>query len=307
MLWINGSKALHGIFWTKSDPEQTLGIPEKKTNHAIAFGIYDPYDNWNDSLLNWDYKQYYLNWLYFDPKQFAEQIESTSQNEKIILIAEPWAKNENDLFTDIVNGVYDEEIAKLEQLLDLMPHSVYLSWGHEMDQDLTKRYPWSSADSTGFIKAYQYVFRKLNSSKIKWIWAPVGKYTCNRYYPGDQYVDIISLPVYALPKFDYEYYGRIRSFSESFSEKYNLINQHNKAVYLTEFGISGSYDFESFWLENAFKSFHDFPLLKTIIFFNSQDTEGAWGSDYETPDWSVNQEQVARLVHAIRLKHNESG
>ena len=302
MLWINGSKALHGIIWTKNEVAQTPAESEKIIYHTLDFGIYDPYNNWNDSLLQWDYKQYYLNWLYFEPDLFAKHIDSTSNHERIILIAEPWAKNENDLFTDITKGVYDKEIKKLDHLLDMINDTVYLSWGHEMDQDLTARYSWSSPDSTGFINAYKYVYNKITNEKVKWIWAPVGKHTCNRYYPGDKFVDIISLPIYAFPQFDFEYYGHIRSFSESFSEKYELIKHHKKPVYLTEFGIHGSYDFESFWLEHSFQSFNLFPLLKTIVFFNSKDTEGAWGKDYNTPDWSVNQEQVSVLVNQYR--HN---
>lgn len=165
-----------------------------------------------------------------------------------------------------------------------------------MDQDLTERYSWSAKDTKGYIDAYQYVHKRLNKDHIKWIWAPVGKKNCADYWPGDFFVDIIGLPIYSFPVFDYKYYGKIRSFKEAFGEKYDLVRSFNKPIFLIEFGVAGNYDFEAYWTREAFNQLHSFPLLKTIIFFNSKDQEGVWGEDYETPDWSINQELIKKLI-----------
>ncbi len=303
MIWFNGTKALNAILWNK--PTQgTIGQIAQTKNHekqALNFGIYDPYNSCSDSSISWEYSQLYITWLNFDRQMIEQKIKGIQQQgTKVILIIEPWAKLETPLFDDIVAGQYDTEINSIESLLKDVKDTVYVAWGHEMDQDLTTRYDWSSNNTEGYKAAYKYVHTKLNTAKIKWIWAPVGKNNCNDYWPGDAYVNMIGLPIYSFPDFDYKYYGKIRSFEEAFDEKYELVENHNKPIFLIEFGVSGSEDYKAYWLREAFKSFRKFELLKLVVFFNSKDTEGVWGDQYKTPDWTVNQELLSAYIKTYK-------
>lgn len=306
MIWLNGTKAMSALFW--SSPAQD-SIPVVEVAHLpskeLEFGIYDPGAHWKDSTVVWDYRQIYLHWLNFDlPSTLAKIRKYQELGAKVIVIVEPWSKISSSLFPDVIAGKYNSQIGSIKTLIDNVTEPVYMSWGHEMDQDLTQRYDWSTDDSSGYIRAYRYVHNKVNSEKVEWIWAPVGKDDCNNYWPGATFVDVIGLPIYSLPQFDYEYYGKIRSFRESFGEKYNLVKRYNKPIFLLEFGVSGSSDFEAYWVREAFQNFDEFQLLETVIFFNSPDTEGAWGENYTTPDWTINHEVVSAYVHTYRNRNN---
>ncbi len=302
MICLNGYKAINALVWNKSEQATVMISGEKnKEKQTLNFGIYDPNNSWKDSSTLWDYEQLYINWLNFDRPIIEQKIkEIQQQGSQAILIVEPWAKYKTPLFDDIVNSQYNAEIDNINKMIKQFRETVYLCWGHEMDQDLTERYDWSSTDSDGYKAAYNYVYSKLNAANIKWIWAPVGNANCNTYWPGDKYVDMIGLPIYSLPDFDYEYYGKIRSFKETFGEKYQLVKEHNKPIFLIEFGVSGSEDFKAYWTREAFDNFNKFPLLKLVVFFNSKDTEGVWGDKYKTPDWSVNQALLSAYIKTYR-------
>jgi beta-mannanase len=132
---------------------------------------------------------------------------------------------------------------------------IYISWGHEMDQDLTKRYPWSGKDPGQYVAAYRYVHDRINKSQknnqIYWIWSPVVKKGCEKYWPGDSLVDIIGMPIYSYPAWEKSYYGHIRSFKSWYEEKYGLVKSFQKPVFIIEFGVTGSTDYQTYWLQEA--------------------------------------------------------
>jgi len=37
----------------------------------------------------------------------------------------------------------------------------------------------------------------------------------------------------------------------------------------------------------AFEEMGNFPLLKTAVYFNAVDSEGAWEEKYGVPDWHI--------------------
>ena len=135
-----------------------------------------------------------------------------------------------------------------------------------------------------------------SNSEISWVWAPVVKEDCQKYWPGDGYVDAIGMPLYSFPSFDQDYFGYIRNFTTVIDEKYTLISQFGKPIIIVEFGVTGSSDFQSFWLNDAFHNFIHYPKLKGIVFFYSVDTPGAWGEKLPTPDWRIHPELITGLI-----------
>ncbi len=306
MILFNGERALRGIFWkNQSDtaavshaPVDTLLID--KSNHPLVFGVYDPSGTF-DSLDHFKVQQVYVSWVDIQNDLLNGMKEISMHGATPLVTVEPWPKasREESLMQDIIEGMYDPDIERLAAIFNEAGAEIYLSWGHEMDQDLTKRYPWSGVEPEDYINAFRYVADKLNASvtpEIKWIWNPVVKKGCERYWPGDDYINFIGLPVYSFPQWDNRVYGYTRSFEETFREKYNMVAAYSKPVWITEFGVTGSSDFQAFWLHQAFNEFSNFPLLHGVIFFHAEDVAGAWGGNLPTPNWKTDPATITGLV-----------
>lgn len=272
-----------------------------ESGDLMLFGVYDPDKTMNNSS-PLSLRHLYLSWVDFDYVRFQQEISSLRKSENTPLITvEPWPEDpsERDILNAIVKGEYDAHLENLCRMLAGVGGTLYLSWGHEMDQDLLERYPWSGKSPTEYVEAYRYVvnfIRERVQADIRWVWAAVMKEGSLRYWPGDEYVDFVGMPIYSFPQWDWKNYGYIRDFSETFEEKLKLLSGLKKPVLITELGVCGSQDFKSYWLRKAFLDFDAYPPLEGVIFFNSKDTEGAWGEDYSTPDWTLQPELIESLV-----------
>lgn len=301
MIFVNGKKALEGLLWEKSDPEPS-GLVESKHHHPVRFGFFDPSQTWQKEA-PWEIELVYFSWLYFDKEQLRNNLETIiSHRLKPFLTIEPWAREgDPNVLRSILEGKYDDIIRELEYSLKDQKDTVYLSWGHEMDQTLTDRYSWSGKDSLEFRDAFRYFHDKFSKEGflIKWVWAPVVKKTSVSYWPGDNYVDYVAMPVYSFPAWDVRQYGYVRDFEETFNEKYRLLEMYDKPIFIKEFGVSGPEKFKKKWLDHAFFQFNQYPRLQGIIFFNSEDTPGVWGKDIGTPDWRISEVVARRYVEAF--------
>lgn len=301
MIYYNGKKAVDGIL---SEPDnKRTEVAEKveqkePPNKKIEFGIFDPSGSMQSSQVM-QTEVYYFSWIDFNSDSLLwnmRRMKSTGRNP--ILIVEPWAKSNLPLFDEIINKKYDTEISRIASVISFFNDTVFISWGHEMDQDLTVRYPWSGKDANRYIAAYRYCHQFIDSlsGKAKWIWAPVGKEGCLKYYPGEKFVDEIGLPVYSFPEWEMSYYGFIKSFEENFGEKYSRMRDLGKPITILEFGVTGSNDFKQFWLRSAFISFAKYPLLNRVVFFKSKETDGVWGKNISTPNWDLSSEVIDGFV-----------
>ena len=170
-----------------------------------------------------------------------------------------------------------------------MGAETWVSWGHEMDHDLTDRYPWSHKKPDDFIAAYKHFVTqcKLVAPNVQYIWSSVGNKDLAQYWPGSETVDLVGVPVYSYPEFDKKVYGSDRTFAQAFGEKYERVKQYNKPVVIVELGVTGDAQYQQYWLDEARAKYSAYPLLSAVVFFNAADTPGAWGAEYATPDWRV--------------------
>ena len=134
---------------------------------------------------------------------------------KLVMTMEPTLGNNNvSLLKDIYSGVMDPYIdASINGILNVKvayPNAdIWMRFGHEMNGDW---YPWGSGFNQGtsmrhlgntpqdYINAYRHVvdrFRAkgLGSNMVKWVFSPNVWYKDNfsQFYPGDAYVDMISV------------------------------------------------------------------------------------------------------------------
>lgn len=255
----------------------------------VNLGFYDPakqYDKAHYVAID----HYFVSWLNVDSSALLEQLNETAmKNRWPMITVEPWAKGSGDtLFTDITSGLYDGEISHVCQNISAFGKPIFIRWGHEMDK-VTGRYPWAKNDNAGYISAYKYFVsncRSLTKNTVYYEWSPIGDQNLDAYFPGKEYVDIIGISVYSYPKYDLKNYGRVRSFNELFGEKYERLKKYNMSIMIAEFGVTGGIKNQKSWLLEAYHSFDNFPLLKTIVYFNKKDSENVW-PDFPTPDWSL--------------------
>lgn len=313
MIIFNGNRALQGIIWRKINEPQSSILKDQSNeylkSHQSAqspeFGIFDPANIFKDNrTLN--YEQIYFNWTESNGKTLQLKLEQIILNKRVpVFTIEPWngPNDEHDLLTDISKGKYDQNIDRIIKVLSGCSGRLYISWGHEMDQNLTKRYPWSGRDPDQYIQAYRYVqdrIRKVVKNEIRWIWSPVVKNGCERYWPGSDYVDFVGLPIYSYPAWDKSWYGHIRSFKSWYTEKYNLVRQFQKPLIIVELGVTGSADYQTFWLQEAFEYLKNSASVEIVLFFYTKDTEGSWGKDVSTPDWRTDPQIISGLVKWIK-------
>lgn len=319
MLFVNGTEALKAILWKEPSTEvvhtiktdtvfvkhpvdtiDTVEAVDPDKPQDIFFGAFDP-DHSLDTCKQFTFEHLYISWVTFNDSALLAELNAIDKRRRTpLLTIEPWPYSDTaTLLTDVVEGVYNERLQHLAALIQAFNYPIYVSWGHEMDQDLTSRYPWSGRDPQQFIAAYRYVHDQLepiSPDNLKWIWDPVVKPDCEQYYPGDEYVDLIGMPIYSFPAFDKSFYGHTRDFNATMDEKYQVVSKYKKPIVIVEMGVAGDADFRSFWLNQAFASFSKYPLLEGVVFFYDKDTPGAWGKDLPTPDWRTKPTVITDLI-----------
>ncbi|WP_147869121.1 glycoside hydrolase family 26 protein [Stieleria maiorica] len=280
-------------------PANSQPLPDG--DDSLIFGVYDP-DGEFDRDHSLRLRHVYVSWADFDPGELRQSlVAKESRGFRILLTIEPWpiAGRGDDLLASILSGSYDQTLKDLAGVLNSLKGPVFVSWGHEMDQDLTERYPWSGTDPDQFVGAYRHVidqFRRQVKTELRFVWAGVLKEGSLSYWPGTDYADYVGMPVYSYPRWDQKTYGYIRDFRTTFQEKAKVVEELDVPLLITELGVSGSSDFESFWLHQAFMGLGDHEQLKGIVFFYAKDIEGAWGSELATPDWRVHPDSIRGLV-----------
>jgi beta-mannanase len=260
---------------------------------AINLGAYDP-----GGLLQHEpavkIEHVFVNWANYHSGDLLRQLHTIRDKGRQPLISiEPWADAaitplSSSLLADVITGKYDRTIRALASDIAEFRDAVYLRWGHEMES-VTGRYPWAVRNAEIYKNAYRHFVTacRLYAHNIFYIWSPVGDNGCERYWPGPAFADFVGLSVFGFPQFDLRYYHKVRSFSEQMDEKYRRIAAFQKPVIIAEFGVTGGQDFQQAWLRAALQDMKNYPLLKTVAYFQAKDTPGAWGPRCATPDWRI--------------------
>ena len=191
-----------------------------------------------------------------------------------IISIEPFSRDPLD---EIVSGKRDKELAKIASQLAKYGGPAAIRWGHEPEN---ATYPWGGKPPAKYIWAYRYVvdyLRKYNPQQIlSFMWSPEGKAVATKYYPGSHYVDYVGCSVWNLEN---------RSFAETFAPVYQTLAQYGKPIIIAEFGVQAKDD-QAAWVAGLKASANQFPLLKSVIYFNAVDPH-PWVNG-QKPDWRIN-------------------
>ena len=127
--------------------------------------------------------------------------------------------------------------------------------------------------------AYRYVVDYLRKcspqQKLSFMWSPKGA-NGTKYYPGSHYVDYVGCSVFDTKN---------RSFAKIFAPVYQTLAQYGKPIIIAECGVQAKHD-QAAWVAGLKASASQFPLLKSVIYFNAVDPH-PWVNG-QKPDWRIN-------------------
>ncbi len=231
-------------------------------------------------------------------------MEVVKRNHKVIVTVEPFHhpidSSDRRVLQNITEGMYNEQINQLYNIVSSTKQMVYLRFAHEMEIPIT-RYPWQSQDPVTYIKSFRYFMKFIEPlpSNIKRVWGPAGDRGSLEWWPGNDVVDYISIAIYGLPDKNITDPEKQESFATIFNRKIWRMRFVDKPIFITEFGVKGPEDYQTKWLVKAAKVIRENPQIKGINYFNMTDTPKAWG-EIEPPDWSITKKSFYAFVEALK-------
>jgi len=281
--------------------------PEMKDRFSqqgkIEIGVYDP-----QSLLN-EEEPVTVEHLFAD---FGSLHDGTFQNSfnkvverdhNVIVTFEPF-RNQNEktdlkVLQHVTEGKYNHQISHLYSIILSTKKQVYLRYAHEMEIPIT-RYPWQSQNPVDYIKSYRYfmTFQDTLPATIKRVWGPAGDRGSIEWWPGNDVVDLMSIAIYGLPDKNITDSNKQESFLTIFNRKSKRFRFIDKPLFIMEFGVKGSEEYQIKWLETAAKVIRRNPQIIGVNYFNMSDTPKAWG-EIKPPDWRISKKSFDNFIKAL--------
>ncbi len=206
-----------------------------------------------------------------------------------LLTWEPWdpsqgADQPQFRLRKIADGAFDRYIASWADALAATGSEVYLRPMHEMNGDW---YPWGATvgDNTPalYIKAWRHlhdVFAAHGATNVKFVWCPLpsssaGAAPLEAYYPGADYVDVLSLDGYNWGS-EHADFGGWQSFGQVFGDAYRRLTKlGSQPIWFAEVGSAPTGGDKAAWVKDMWKTARTMPRLKALVWFD-QDKEEDW-------------------------------
>jgi beta-mannanase len=269
--------------------------PVQTSSAASAFGSYDPYGDFSADK-SASIEELFLPWEDVDLATLPlADAYALQRGRSLLITVEPWTWSKDwritppELRDGILSGKYDANMQAICGLVGQMKSPVTIRWAQEME-DKNGRFTWANWAPKDWISAYKRevdICRKA-APAAKYMWSPKGEEGLEKYYPGDDYVDVIGLSVFGLQKKDNDEAGRDRTFAEMLKPGYDRVAGFNKPIVVAELGYVGKQDYVSKWQDDSRKSYAEFPALTSVVYFNQKEV-WPWLGGYGLPDWRVTQ------------------
>ena len=203
----------------------------------------------------------------------------------------------------IVRGEYDNFFNQWAVNAAKLKRKVILRFGFEMNGDW---FPWGQKPAL-FISAWRRVHRMFvvnRANNVQWMFSPnimngdnpmVNE--LNKYYPGDDFVDIIGVDGYNFGD-HHDKWHHWQTYLEIFDNSIRLLAQFHKPLFISEIGCANG-PRKAKWMKNFLNSISKDPRIDGFFYFNfdkSRENEPNWrlDSDQETLTtfkiWTSNQD-----------------
>ena len=163
---------------------------------------------------------------------------------------------------------------------------VLLRFGFEMNGDW---FAWG-AQPEAFKNAWRRIHgitSKVGSNNVYWVFSPNVEWDDSKpssriklYYPGEEYVDIVSLDGYNFGDESKPWHSW-QGYNEVFSESINIISRYPQPLILGEIG-SAHGPKKPAWIQDFLESFEQDPRIRGFIYYNFADGKN------DEPNWRLN-------------------
>ena len=294
---------------------QTKHAPKVEHLKALPSTVdLNVYDNFHklDTVRTIAYEHIWCEWDKYTPGKLLPQLKEITAKGRIPLVTiEPYPigliGSAETLLPDIAAGKYDSVTSALAKEIKSLGSPVFVRWGPEMEYAIK---PWSVKAPADYIAAYRHFVAKFKkvSPTSSMVWSPVGEAplpvsvlhgsetnsgemtkSCEQYYPGGDVVDYAGFSLYEVPAVSIGWFGREQSFADWMNQKYPRFVAFNKPIIITELGVWDTPAKQEAWMQAAFAAVPNYPLLKVLVYFNTQDLVSwkKWGG-VGAPNWFIN-------------------
>lgn len=237
----------------------------------LEFGVVDP-DNKFAGRKDVKTDALFIPWATKNYEKTVIRLNALPGDRKLMITVEPWPeKKGEDLFSQASLGYYDASITQLCTEFKSLSKTTTIRFAHEMEAP-NSIYPWANASPGEYIALYRHFVDvcKKSFSTASFMWSPNGEKSAAKFYPGKEYVDVIGLSAYGYPEFEQVIYNRKLSFIDMFQRKYNSVADFPEPIYLAEFGVSSTAEYQAEYLQDAFLQMQNqflFPKLIGVNYF----------------------------------------
>jgi endoglucanase len=259
----------------------------------IPFGVYDP-DGDFSAERDVTVEHLFLPWedVYLPSLNDADAY-ALERNRALLVTVEPWTWSRSQrntakyLKNGIFSGAYDANMHAICEILGTLKSPVTLRFMHEMD-DQSGQFIWSGWQPEEFIQAYRRMVGvcKEDAPNINLMWSPLGNKDMAKYYPGDEFADLVGLTVFGLQAWDKAKYGHDRTFDEVFGPRYERAAKFGKPVVVAELGYVGKAPYVDTWKNSVRAINPEYPSLVGVVYFNFPEVY-PWPEGFGTPDWRI--------------------
>lgn len=194
-----------------------------------------------------------------------------------------------DIYQRQLDKNLNHSIKMLQAIYDDYPKAqIMIRFAHEMNGTW---YRWGCKNkhnqntAQDFILAFQYVvtyFRQQGLKKVRWVWSPNVSYRddFSIYYPGDRYVDVISMSGFNFgPNTSYRPDLKWQMFSEIYDTTYHILKKYPKPLMITGISCAESGGNKAKWLEDMqYQLKHRYQRISALIWFDIN-KEADWRID----------------------------
>lgn len=238
-----------------------------------------------------DFVQYFIDWpgTWGAVKQYAD---IANNNGATLMVT--W-QPAGYTAPDIVGGKADTYLGRFAREVKTYPHEVWLRPLHEANGG--DWYSWNVGNSSmantnaSVAEAFRHIvkiFRDSGVTNVKWVWninnenASGGNTTTfTGTYPGDEWVDYISIDGYNFGTFHTVaksgWNSSWRSFVQAYKPAYTALAKIDKPLFVAEFSSSELGGDKAQWYRDAFASLSTtFPRIFALMVFSMNDANGDW-------------------------------
>jgi hypothetical protein len=183
----------------------------------------------------------------------------------------------------IAEGAHDAYIAAWADALRDNGAEIYLRPMHEMNGTW---YPWGARVGDNSPELYRAAWRRMHdifaqrgATNVKWVWCPlnydVAGSPMEDWYPGTEYVDVLSVDGYNWGSKHPEN-GGWQSFEEVFRDSYRRLSALGpQPIWIAEVGSAPEGGDKAQWVRDMWATARAWDRLEAIVWFD-QDKEEDW-------------------------------